>query len=213
MSRSKFHQFIQVPLSAVAILSLALAMSSHAMANVYKWVDEEGNIHYGDKPPAKVESAHSVLNERGLEVDSINRAKTDEEVAAELAEAEAIREQQLEEQRARHRDNILLETFTTERDLLLTRDDRLQAIDGAILLSEKRINSWSEKLGVLEKRIANYEKDNVETPARLIEERELVLRQIDSSETYMLQKMEERERTADQFEQDLARYRELKDDS
>lgn len=183
------------------------------MANVYKWVDEEGNIHYGDKPPAKVESAHSVLNERGLEVDSINRAKTDEEVAAELAEAEAIREQQLEEQRARHRDNILLETFTTERDLLLTRDDRLQAIDGAILLSEKRINSWSEKLGVLEKRIANYEKDNVETPARLIEERELVLRQIDSSETYMLQKMEERERTADQFEQDLARYRELKDDS
>ncbi len=36
---------------ALLALLLALAMPA-ALAQVYKWVDEQGRVHYGEKPPA-----------------------------------------------------------------------------------------------------------------------------------------------------------------
>ena len=36
-------------LSAVLVLTLA---SAFATGEVYKWVDADGNVHYGDRPPA-----------------------------------------------------------------------------------------------------------------------------------------------------------------
>ena len=36
-------------------LALLASMSLHA-GSIHKWVDEEGNVHYGDSPPAKVKT-------------------------------------------------------------------------------------------------------------------------------------------------------------
>ena len=36
-------------------LTLLASMSLHA-GSIHKWVDEEGNVHYGDSPPAKVKT-------------------------------------------------------------------------------------------------------------------------------------------------------------
>ena len=196
-------------LRTILVMLCGLAWLSSAQAGLYRWVDAEGNVFYSDRPPPENDSAHSVLNKRGLEIRQINRAKTAEEVAAETAEAERRRAEHMVEQRARHRDKVLLKTFTTERDLLLTRDDRLSAIDGAILLSEKRIKTWNQKLDDVELRIDSFGSED-QVPPRLKEERDIILRRIGSSEEYLLEKMKERERTAEQFEQDLARYRELK---
>ena len=37
------------------ILIFFLFFPNAALAEMYKWVDDQGNVHYGDKPPAKNE--------------------------------------------------------------------------------------------------------------------------------------------------------------
>ncbi len=38
------------------ITGIALILSAALSADVYKWVDEEGQVHYGDEPPASAET-------------------------------------------------------------------------------------------------------------------------------------------------------------
>jgi hypothetical protein len=86
-----------------AFLILLVAASLTAMASeVYKWVDEEGNVHYSDTPPENVESERVQVDvapprgdasaERVLERAEQTRerlaAERDARAAAEEAEAE-----------------------------------------------------------------------------------------------------------------------------
>lgn len=41
------------PAFAVAVLLAAMSISISSSAEVYKWVDEQGNTHFGDRPPAR----------------------------------------------------------------------------------------------------------------------------------------------------------------
>ncbi len=191
------------------LLLLSIFASGWTHAGLYKWVDENGKTHYGDKPPAQSGSAHSILNSRGLTIDEVNRAQTAEERAEETRIAEENKARFLEQQKNRHRDNVLLQTFTTERDLLLTRDDRLSALQGAILLSQRRIDGWSSKLADVEGQIGAFESAE-QIPIRLKNERDHLQRRIANSEEYKQKKQEEHESTAAQFLRDLTRYRELK---
>ena len=40
---------------ASTILIFFLFFPNAALAEMYKWIDDQGNVHYGDKPPAKNE--------------------------------------------------------------------------------------------------------------------------------------------------------------
>ena len=65
---------------------------SAALANqprkTYSWTDENGVRHYGDRIPAKYAEAHKrVLNEQGIVVDHVEGRKSEEQLAAERAQA------------------------------------------------------------------------------------------------------------------------------
>ena len=50
----------------VALLfSLLAGMTSCAVAQVYKWVDEKGVVNYGDKPPARGKPAQPLVENGG----------------------------------------------------------------------------------------------------------------------------------------------------
>ena len=60
--------------------SMALSMS--VQAKLYKWVDENGQVHYGDKvPPKYLKGERQELNEQGALVKQYDRAMTPEEKA------------------------------------------------------------------------------------------------------------------------------------
>jgi hypothetical protein len=43
---------MQLPRAALRILAIAvLALASAAAADVFKWTDASGKVHYGDRPP------------------------------------------------------------------------------------------------------------------------------------------------------------------
>ena len=86
---------------------------------LYKWVDEQGVTHYGDRiPPEYATQEQHILNSRGIEVQHLEAQKSAEQLAAEdQAKLDA-------EQRAK-RDKNLLNTYVSVQEIEHLRDQRL----------------------------------------------------------------------------------------
>ena len=64
---------------------------------VYKWVDEDGQIHYGDSiPPEYSDLPKQVLNEHAVTVDHLEGRKTEEQLAAEAKAKEVAMQKELQ---------------------------------------------------------------------------------------------------------------------
>jgi hypothetical protein len=195
---------------------LAGLLPATALATtLYKWTDENGVVHYSDKlPPDNSKQKHEELNQRGITTREVERAKTEQEILEEKAAEEAEKEEKrrIAEQQARERmrDKILLDTFTTERDLLLTRDDRLNAVDSLINLTEANNQRLQTQRDELETRINAIKNANREVPENTLKQQENLNEQYQSNLGFIATKQQEREAITRQFEADLQRYRELK---
>ena len=71
----------------VALAALALPLAGHAQktdgAKLYKWVDEKGEVHYGDTvPPQFANRDRNVLNDKGVRVGFEEGEVTPEDRAA-----------------------------------------------------------------------------------------------------------------------------------
>ena len=107
------------------LLACSLLCAPIANAWMYKWVDNEGKVHYGDSiPPEFSDKERKRINERGRTVKVFEAAKTPEEIA-EAKRLEEIRLAELKkaEDQAR-RDNVLMATFSNEEDMVKTRDSK-----------------------------------------------------------------------------------------
>jgi hypothetical protein len=198
------------------ILALTLLTLSPAWGGkLYKWTDEEGNVHYSDKlPPEAVDRAHEELNAQGVATKSVSREKTKEERAAEeaaAAAAEAEKKKLAEEEATKKaRDDLLLNTFTTERDLTLARDDRLSSIDATINMTANNNTNQEQQAQAVRKRIENLKKTNKEVPENVTKQLENLEGQLAKNKEFIQSKQDERKQLEAQFDGDLKRYRELK---
>jgi hypothetical protein len=204
-------------LSGIAA-SLLLALSPVWAAKLYKWTDENGTVHYSDKlPPEAVEKAHQEMNSQGVTTKSIKREKTaaekqEEAVAQAAAEAEKKRVEELEAQQ-RARDEILLNTFTTERDLLLAREDRITSIDSIINLTVSNNTNLEQQATDTRARIEAAKAAGKEVPENLVKQLENLDGQLSKNRNFIDIKRDERIKLEQQFDRDLKRYRELKGSS
>ena len=58
----------------IAFMALALTAGSGAMANeIYKWVDGEGNVHYGDRPSGTPQEQQMAINYRRTDSSVVQR--------------------------------------------------------------------------------------------------------------------------------------------
>src|SRR3569833_3461541 len=63
-------------------MTLLCALNVHATAGTYRWMDEQGRVHFCDRmPPESADRAYSVINPHGITVKSIDKAKTPEQLA------------------------------------------------------------------------------------------------------------------------------------
>lgn len=183
--------------------SLVLACTSTVLADsVYKYQDR-GLVTYQDRAPdSRQDDGHSVLNKQGV-------------VLREILSREERREKfkrEREREKARIRDRALLATFTTEEDLIRTRDDRIGMIDGLIGRLDDRIRILSERLAVVNKRVELQETTTGVGKAQesLYREQDSIQRNIENAWTLIDAKATERHEVATRFASDLLRYRELK---
>ena len=193
----------------LGLYACVFALPAHA--GVVKWVDEQGQVHYGDRvPPQYIHKERDVLNQRGIVVESVPAAKTPEELAEERR-LEAVR-QEIERIAAEQafRDKVLLDTFTTERDIVAARDARLETIDSQVQLTESIIEDHQQQMAEVGERVKRLEQLGRAIPENLTGKLVALSKQLEISFQYIEQKGEERKRIVEQFDRDLKRFRELK---
>ncbi|HSH29399.1 MAG TPA: DUF4124 domain-containing protein [Thiohalobacter sp.] len=192
-------------------LMLALLPLQCESARLYKWVDEQGNVHYGDKvPPQYSRQERKVLNDQGVQVDTLEAAKTPEQIAEERRLEEIRREEERKAARQRAHDRMLLSTFTTEDDMIMTRDGKIAAIDSVIRITRSRIDKLAQEIGQDTRRAANLERAGRAVPKELDERIAGNRERIQRYENFIESKQAEQEAIRRQFEADIRRFRELR---
>lgn len=196
--------------ACVVALLFASTLSVQA-GPLLKWVDENGRIHYGDRvPPAYAKQERKILNDQGVEVKTIEAAKTPEQLAEEERLAKQRREQQrIEAERAAH-DRMLLATFTSEDDMVMTRDGKIAAIDAVLRITRGRIERTEQALEEMTRRAALLERSGKPIPDTLHEEIRGSRAQIQQFLDYIASKRREQESIRREFESDIRRFRELR---
>jgi len=198
-------------LSAI-IVSLLLTPYSHAGLN--KWVDEKGQIHYGDRVPSQyLRKEHSLLNEQGVTLRTSKALKSEKELSEDQKKnklkAAENKKRLIASRKKALRDRVLLDTFTTESDLTLARDARLDAIDSQISLAETLIKNDEMKLSNVKSRIESIKKSGRDAPENLHKEVISVGRQLENNYAFIEDKANERIEILKAFKQDVIRFRQL----
>jgi hypothetical protein len=203
--------------SALALAALLSAAGSQSMAaTLYKWVDENGSVHYGNSlPPEQSKKSHQQLNSRGMVLSTTDAAKSPEELAEETEKQRKLEEQQAEEARLKSiqddKDRVLLLTFSNEEELELVRDNRIEVINSVIRLIESSIGSTQSKLDKLAQTAEqNYTSKGKKVPGGMAQKIEHFERKIASRKDQLEAKIAERERIRGKYELDLERFRLLK---
>ena len=199
----------------VLLFLAGTALSPATFAGIKCWTNKEGVRECGNAvPPEYAQQGHEELNERGLTIKEQERAKTPEELAAEAAERERLALEQAERERlAREqaaRDRVLLDTFTTEEDLLLARDGKLAALDARIQHTQQVVEKLRGNLAALQQEAARAELSGQPVTDKLHHDISRVKRQIGENRGFIEQRQHEKTELMAQFQADLDRYRELK---
>jgi Domain of unknown function (DUF4124) len=197
--------------SNVIICTLLALVAQPVVAKLYRWVDADGNTHISDKlPPSQAERARSELNEKGMEIKRIDRAKTPEELAQEkeLKRLREEREKIIEKQKAE--DRVLLLTFRSEDDIIMAQDGKLTAIDVMIQIATSNIKQSKEQLVSMQNSAANFERRGKKPPAKLLQEIAASRQHLKDSYATIITKEKDKDRIKQKAQTDLKRFRAVK---
>jgi len=199
--------FLAVGLCVIAALSVTPVQAG----KLKKWIDENGQVQYGDHIPARyAKKSIQTLNSQGVVVNTRAAAKTREQIAEEerLAALKASQERIRREQQ--RKDQILLDTFTNEDEMVMTRDGKIEAIEAIIRVTNGRIEKIRQRLTSLKQRAANMERAGKPVPNALTQQINDSRDQIRQNISYIENRKIEQQTIKDKFEADIKRFRELK---
>lgn len=192
------------------LLMLSLASLPVGAGTIKKWVDEHGITHYGDSiPPQYVNQGSTELSTKGVVVKKTERAQTAEERRAIEDVKVQQQEAKLKEQEQQRRDKALLNTYTSEKEIDLSRDRNLQQAEVQTQSTELRIKQVNERLAKYRKQAEGMTKAGKPVPADLKQDIENAEREIPRLEENIQQKKRDMEAIRARFESDKLRYREL----
>ncbi|MCK4834221.1 MAG: DUF4124 domain-containing protein [Gammaproteobacteria bacterium] len=195
----------------LTLATIILSSSFSVQAKMYRWVDENGQMHFGDKIPTKyLVREHDELNEQGVKIKHKAAAKTAEEKREDRRLKAEQKKEELIAKKKRQRDRVLLDTYTTERDLVVARDSRLDAVGSQIQLAETIIKDSNNKIETMEKKITQIKASNREVPLAIYDRIENQKEQIVVQTKVMESHKKRRDEISVQFNDYIERFKVLK---
>jgi len=198
------------------VISCVASAADDDDTRVYRWKDAEGSKHYGDYvPPEYAGARHTVLNEQGIEIESVAGNLSEAERAANAKQAEKEAAVTAAAHEAAIRDKILLNTYLSVAEIEALRDRRIELLGGQIRLTERYLENLRKKLAKLEREANRYSPYSTKVDAPPIDEklaRELseTLNSIHLYEMNLDKSREEQVQTELKFAADIRRFTELK---
>jgi hypothetical protein len=208
----------RIPLIALAALSLSILPCAHGAEKqkLYRWVDDNGVVHYGDHvPPEYASRDREVLNEQGVAVGFEEGVVTKEEQAEKDRRAAAEETQRRAKSEAAQRDRVLLDTYLSVADIEDLRDRRMELLESQIKVTEQYLSNLRKRLVTLQKEAGAYKPysdkpDAPPTPKNLSVELSQTFSSINSYEKTLARTRSEQQEVKAKFEHDIARFKELK---
>lgn len=140
-------------LTAATFFLLAQAALGAQDQKLYRWVDKDGNVHYGDSIPAEyAEVDKQVVNEHGVTVRIMRGKKSDEELAAEKRAEELRNERELR----RRQDQALLATYLSIDEIVMHRDRRVELFQAQARVTELYLRNLQRRLASLEEEASRF---------------------------------------------------------
>ena len=207
------------PLTACLLLAAVTVAGSAAHAGpsqpqsskqgiAYRWVDENGVVHYGDHiPPQYAAQDRAVLNAQGVEVRHLDAQKSPEQAAAEAREHAAQIKQ-------RQHDAFLVSTYTSVKDIEALRDLRLDQLKGQRVAAEQYVDTLRSRLAALQTRALSFKPYSSRAEARRMPDdlAETLVRTVNDLNVQarnLAAKNDEETELRAQFQADIERYRAL----
>lgn len=152
---------------ATALFLLApLASMANEHQRLYRWVDENGVVHFGDHVPAEYADAEKqVLNTRGVTVDVLRGKKTAEEIEEENRIAELRRQADLQ----RRADEALLATYLSVDEIIMHRDRRVELFQAQSRVTELYLRNMMRRMATLREEASKYRPYSEDPEAQMIE--------------------------------------------
>ena len=174
----------------------------------FRWVDEQGVIHYSDEVPAPAAGRdREVMNAQGLPVRHLDAQKSQDQLAAEARERAAVIKQ-------KQHDTFLMTTYTSAKDIEALRDSRLEQLKTQRGAGLQYIETLKSRLGALQTRAMAYRPYSANAGARsmpddLAENLVRTLSEMNTQTNALAKETEEEATLRAQFQADIDRYKEL----
>jgi len=197
-------------LSVITCITLLLAATAASAERTFKWVDAQGNTHYGDRVPMQAAAQQrQEINEQGRTLKTYAEPGSQEAIAEQrrLAALEYEQRQQTDEQS--QRDSELLARYTSETDILMTRDSEIDAIEEFIRMTNIRIESLQKRLDELSGEAATYEERGKPVPEFVQHQTTLIQEQISQNKAIISSKRAEMDSINKRYAADIAHYQSL----
>lgn len=188
-----------------------LAGAVEKVGSLYKWTDENGQVHYSDTPPPEIaKQERQVLNDRGVVVETLAAQKTEEQLAAEQKQRELEEQQRKAAEEQAARDKVLLSTYATVADIERTRDNRIAAIDAQIRVASGTVASLEEQVIDLETRAKAFTDQNKPVPAPIQRDLDKARKLLLDNQKFMVKRKQEQEEVRAHYDTEIAHFKEVK---
>ena len=205
---------MRTPVKTATALFLLLPLVTMGGQNdrVYRWVDENGEIHVSDRvPPQFADRPKEVLNEHAVTVDELDGRKTPEQLAAE----ERARELKIQKELQLRADQALLATYLSVDEIIMHRDRRVELFQAQARVTELYLRNLERRLTKLKRDASRYRPYSDDPDAPLIDE-DLVADIKETQDTIarhqknLIRYQEDEKQMVARFEGDISRFKDLK---
>lgn len=176
-------------------------------AKMYRWVDQDGNVSYSDKvPPQQSKLERKVLNEKGRVVETVQAAKSEEQIELEKRLEILRKEQEKIIAKKKSNDKVLLSTFRNVDDLRFALNSKLVSVDAQKRVHEKTLENLKEDLQRALTRAAQEERSGRRVSDKLLGNIAEIEVLIVATNKNIAQVLKKRQAIESKFEKEIERF-------
>lgn len=189
---------------ALVLALTALVITTGVQAESYRWVDDEGTVHYSDRVPADAaDRDRDVINHRGMVTRTIQGTQSAEQQVANISGRD---------ERQARRDRMIRESYVSEQDIINSRDQRLEGIQSIIDLARDRVHTLQDRLDDLEATRQRQEDAGRTISHNLREQLRVTRDGLEDNLRFIEDREQELMETREGYQADLERFRELREE-
>ncbi|MBG7601727.1 MAG: DUF4124 domain-containing protein [Gammaproteobacteria bacterium] len=193
------------------LLILLLCSTTAVNAEMYRWMDENGKVHYSDKIPAQHQHrGHAKLSKQGVVIDKVASSLTPAQQQHRMQEEKLRLLQQKFQQQHLNSSQSLLDQYNSADDLIMTRDGKTAKIERSIDIMTKRRGSIRESLARQQKRIDAIQSQGESVSVDMIQKLLRLRHSVKESDTEIAQAEVKMQQLHELYTLELQRYRHLK---